>query len=57
MQQKEGALESRLEFDVSQEQKIAHGRPNLGEHGILGGAQEGFDFEMLLDPFPRSSLA
>src|SRR5262249_16698197 len=39
-----------LEFDVGQQQEIAHGDPDLGEDGVFGSAQEGFDLEVLLDP-------
>ena len=53
MKHKERALKPGLKFDVSQEQEIAHGDPDLGQDGISRGAQEGFDFQMLFDPLKK----
>ena len=50
MKQKERALEPALKADVGQQQEVDHRGPNLGEHGVLGGPQEGLDLQMLLDP-------
>ena len=44
-------LETGLELDVSEYKEIGHGDPDLGHHGVFRGAQEGFDFEVLFDPF------
>ena len=39
-------------FTADGEQHVdADGDPDLGLHGILGGAEEAFDTEVLLDPF------
>ena len=43
-------METGLEFDVSEQQEITHGDPNLGHNRVFGGSQEGFDLKMLLDP-------
>jgi len=38
-------------FDQGEEKESDHGDTDLGHHRVEGGAQEGFDFEMLFDPF------
>jgi len=38
-------------FDDGDEYVDAHGAPNLGLCGILGGTEKGFDAQMLFDPF------
>src|SRR5207237_9455719 len=43
--------ETGLETDVSQKQVIGNGGPDLSEDGVLRGTQEGFEFEVLLNPF------
>jgi len=40
-----------LILDVSQQQVIAHGHPDLDQYCILAGAQKRFDLQILLDPF------
>lgn len=40
-----------LEFDVGEEQVIAHRDPDLREDRVLARSQERLDFEVLLDPF------
>jgi len=42
-----------LKFDECQKQIIAHGYPDLCQDGILGGAQEGFNLEILFDPLEK----
>jgi hypothetical protein len=42
-----------LEFDVTQLQIIAHRHPYLAQYCILAGAEEGLDFQVLLDPFEK----
>lgn len=39
------------ELDVAQQEVVDHGDPDLSQDGIAGSAEEGFDFEVLLDPF------
>ena len=51
VQMEQGILETGLELDVSEQEEIGHGDPDLSHHGIFRGSQEGFDFEMLFDPF------
>jgi hypothetical protein len=42
-----------LEFDVTQQQIIAQRYSNLAQYCILAGAEEGFDFQVLLSPFEK----
>ena len=49
-----GIFISALEFDVGERHEIDHSYPYLGQHGVFGGSHEGFDFEVLLDPFEES---
>ena len=39
-----------LIFQISQQEEIAHGCPNLGEYCVLAGPQKSLDLEVLLDP-------
>ena len=50
VQMEQRIFEAGLELDVSEQEEIGHGDPDLSHHGIFRGAQEVFDFEMLLDP-------
>lgn len=53
-QQPDNVLQRRghfvAELEVRQQQIHAHREPNLCRHGVLAGAQEGLDLEVLLDP-------
>ena len=51
MEQEERALKSGLEFDVGQEQEIAHSHPDLSKDSVFGSTQKRFDFKVLFDPF------
>ena len=42
--------EAAEETEVGQQQEVDHGHPDLSQNGIAGSAEEGFDFEILLDP-------
>ena len=42
-----------LEFEPDQEQISAQGGPDLDQHGILGGAVNGLDLQVLFDPFNK----
>ncbi len=44
-------LDSEGLFETGHEKIGAHGDPNLGSDGIAGCAEEGFDPQVLLDPF------
>ena len=46
----EGEGQTIEELDVSNEEIDAQSDPELCKHGIAGGSEETFDFEMLLDP-------
>lgn len=39
------------ELEIRDQQVHAHGHPDLRQHGIARGAEEGFDLQVLLDPF------
>ena len=42
-----------FEPEPNQEQIGNQGGPDLDEHGILGGAVKGLDFQTLLDPLEK----
>lgn len=39
------------ELEIGQQEVIDHGGPHLSQDRIAGGADKGFDFEILFDPF------
>jgi hypothetical protein len=47
----QGILVAGLVFDVGEEQVIDQGGPDLDHNGIGRRSQEGFYFEVLLNPF------
>ena len=55
LQQAQDLLHTEFELahepDIGDQQIHAHGHPDLGQYGVARGAEEGFDFQVLLDPF------
>ena len=49
----ETAIDVQLFLDDGHEYVNADGDPDLGLDGILGGAEEGFDAQVLLDPLEK----
>ena len=47
----DGEGDAAEELDVGQEEVVDHSDPDLGHDSISGSAQEGFNSEVLLDPF------
>jgi hypothetical protein len=42
-----------FEFESDQKQMSDQGSPDLDQYGIFGGAIEGGDFQVLLDPLEK----
>ena len=42
-----------LIFDISQQQVITHGDPDLAHHRVFAGSQKRFDLQVLLDPLEK----
>ena len=48
-----GTAQFGFEFQVSQHEVDTEGDPNLGQHRVARGAEEGLDLQVLLDPFEK----
>ena len=46
----EGGVEAQLLLDDGDQDVGSHGAPDLRFHGVLAGAEEAFDAQVLLDP-------
>ena len=48
-----GTAQFCFEFQVSKHEIDTEGDPNLGQHGVACGTEEGLDLQVLLDPLEK----